>query len=66
MLAPLLSQAHLQGKDLGGMSAGCVATNSSAKRDNETVLFGTDLANRLFSNSALPLRSLRHLALQGH
>jgi 2-polyprenyl-6-methoxyphenol hydroxylase-like FAD-dependent oxidoreductase len=34
-------------------------------RDNETVLFGTDLANRLFSTGALPQRGLRRLALLG-
>jgi len=64
MLAPLLSQAHLQGKDLGD-ERWLRRYQQQRQRDNETVLFGTDLANRLFSNSALPLRSLRHLALQG-
>jgi ubiquinone biosynthesis UbiH/UbiF/VisC/COQ6 family hydroxylase len=62
MLLPLLSQAHLQGKDLGDERL-LRHYQQQRHRDNETVLFGTDLANRLFSTSALPLRSLRHLAL---
>lgn len=64
MLAPLLSQAHLQGKDLGD-TRWLRRYQQQRQRDNETVLFGTELANRLFSNSALSLRSLRHLALLG-
>jgi len=64
MLAPLLSQAHLQGRDLGD-ERWLRRYQQQRHGDNETVLFGTDLANRLFSTSALPLQGLRHLALLG-
>jgi 2-octaprenyl-6-methoxyphenol hydroxylase len=63
-LASLLSEAHLQGKDLGDI--GVLKSYQDHRRlDNETVLFGTDLANRLFSNTCWPLQGIRRLALVG-
>jgi 2-octaprenyl-6-methoxyphenol hydroxylase len=63
-LSALLSQAHLQGKDLGAMTV-LDAYQNRRRPDNETVLFGTDLANRLFSNTWWPLQGIRRLALMG-
>lgn len=63
-LAHLLAQSHRQGQDPGDVN---LLRHYQRRRflDNETVLFGTDLANRLFSNDWLPLQGLRRLALLG-
>lgn len=61
-LASLLVQAHLRGRDLGSPEL-LRAYDAARRGDNETVLLGTDLANRLFSNDWLPLQGLRRLAL---
>lgn len=63
-LADLLMQFHIQGRDLGEPA---LLQHYQQQRlpDNKTVLFGTDLANRLFSNTCLPHQGLRRLALLG-
>jgi len=63
-LAGLLIQTHIQGRDLGDPSL-LRHYQQQRRSDNETVLFGTDLANRLFSNTWLPLQMVRRLALVG-
>jgi 2-octaprenyl-6-methoxyphenol hydroxylase len=63
-LAEMLRRAHIQGHDLGD-SALLARYDQQRRLDNETVLLGTDLANRLFSNDWLPLQALRRLALLG-
>lgn len=63
-LAFLVTQAHIQGNDLGN-SALLEAYQHQRRIDNETVLLGTDLANRLFSNTLLPLQLFRRLGLLG-
>lgn len=64
VLASLLTQAHLQGRDLGDRA---LLTRYQHQRrwDNETVLFGTDTTNRLFSNQWPLVQELRQLALRG-
>jgi 2-octaprenyl-6-methoxyphenol hydroxylase len=64
LLASLLIQAHTQGRDLGHPAL-LAHYDQQRRMDNETTLFGTDLANRLFSNEWFPLQELRHLALIG-
>ena len=63
-LATLLIQAHIQGQDLAAPDL-LRCYQQLRHRDNRTILFGTDLANRLFSNTCLPLQGLRRLALLG-
>lgn len=64
VLAGLLISAHIQGHDLGHPDL-LHRYQQERRQDNETVLLGTDLANRLFSNTWLPLQGLRRLALLG-
>ena len=62
-LASLVHQAHQQGQDLGGVEL--LRRYQQIRRwENWSVLFGTDAANRLFSNTLLPLQWIRRLGLR--
>ena len=63
-LATLLIQAHSQGRDLGD-SALLQYYQQQRQPDSELILFATDLAIRLFSNTWLPLQWTRRLGLLG-
>lgn len=63
VLASLLSYAHQQGDDLGHASLLC-RYERSRWLENQGILLATDVANRLFSNTCLPLAWGRRLALQ--
>ncbi|MEN9202859.1 MAG: UbiH/UbiF/VisC/COQ6 family ubiquinone biosynthesis hydroxylase [Thermostichus sp. DG_1_6_bins_120] len=61
-LATLLIEAKAAGRDPGALDL--LQTYERCRRpDNALVLFGTNLANRLFSNQVWPLLILRRLAL---
>lgn len=64
VLASLLIQAHALGTDPGQPDL-LRQYQKHRQGDNATVLFGTDLANRLFSNDWLPLQWVRRLGLLG-
>jgi 2-polyprenyl-6-methoxyphenol hydroxylase-like FAD-dependent oxidoreductase len=57
-------QAHSQGRDLGD-TALLRQYQHQRQRDSQLTLFGTDFANRLFSNAWRPLQWLRWLGLSG-
>lgn len=63
-LAHLLRQAQARGEDLGNPRL--LRTYEQQRQpDNGTVLWGTDLANRLFSNQCRSIQLGRRLALRG-
>ncbi|MGP1384376.1 MAG: UbiH/UbiF/VisC/COQ6 family ubiquinone biosynthesis hydroxylase [Thainema sp.] len=64
VLASLLTRAQTLGLDPGHADL-LQQYQRQRQPDNATVLFGTDLANRLFSNSWLPLQLMRRLGLFG-
>lgn len=64
ILASLLTQAHMQGRDLGDPAL-LRAYQEQRRSDNETVLFGTDTANRLFSNRWPLVQDVRQWVLRG-
>ncbi len=63
-LGSLLDQAHQQGQDLGGVEL-LQRYQRIRHWENWSVLLGTDTANRLFSNTLLPLQWIRRLGLWG-
>lgn len=63
-LASLLIRANDLGTDPGDVDL-LHQYQRQRRTDNATVLFGTDLANRLFSNNWLPLQWIRRLGLIG-
>jgi 2-octaprenyl-6-methoxyphenol hydroxylase len=64
VLATLLANAQMMGTDPGHADL-LRQYQKQRQTDNATVLFGTDLANRLFSNGWLPLQWIRRLGLVG-
>lgn len=61
-LAQVLQSAHIQGKDIGGLST-LKDYERWRKRENLTILGFTDLLDRMFSNNLLPIVLIRRIGL---